>query len=323
MVVLADVIAHEQFAREVLRVSLRKSVFWSAGVIQRDAEIEKRMMSNIGAIFEFDYYNDLADNEPRISDDSNTIATTDSITTDKDRAVGNYRNRSWGAKSLVANLNYLGDPMTAIASRVGAYWARQMDMTSISVVKGVMNANVANNASDMVEDHSGTAVSIQLMLDTQQTMGDAQDVLGVAIVHSGVRNSLRKQGVTDRIYDDTTGKYLYEALAGLRLVITDSVDSPSVGNYTSYVVGGSFMGYGEGKPARPFQAEFDEAQGNGAGQETLWTRKNFCLHPYGHRFLSTTMASTSPTNTEFELATNWERTAERKAIPFAALISGL
>ena len=323
MVVLADVIAHEQFAREVMRVSLRKSVFWSSGVIQRDAEIEKRMMSNIGAIFEFDYYNDLADNEPRISDDSNTLAPTDNITTGTDRAVGNYRNRSWGAKSIVANLNYLGDPMTAIAGRVGAYWARQMDLTSISVVKGVMNTNVANDASDMVEDHSGTPVSVTLMLDTQQTMGDAQDVLGIAIVHSGVRNSLRKQGVTDRIFDDATGKFLYEALAGLRLVITDSVDSPSAGNYTSYIVGGAFLGYGEGKPARPHSTEISEATGNGAGEESLWSRKNFCIHPYGHKFLSVTMASTSPTNAEFELAANWERTAERKAIPFAALISGL
>jgi len=323
MVILADLIQHEQFAREVMRVSLRKSVFWTSGVLQRDAEIEKKMLANIGAIFEFDYYNDLVDNEARISDDSATVATTDKISTDKDRAVGNYRNRSWGARRLTANLSYLGDPMTAIAGRVGAYWARQMDFTSISIVKGVMNANVANDASDMVEDHSGTPVTINLLLDTQQTMGDAQDVLGIAIVHSGVRNSLRKQGVTDRVYDEATGKFLYEALAGLRLVITDSVDSPSVSNYTSYIVGGAFMGYGEGKPKKPFALDEKEETGNGAGEESLWSRKHFCIHPYGHRFLSTTMASTSPTNAEFELATNWERTAERKAIPFAALISGV
>jgi hypothetical protein len=35
------------------------------------------------------------------------------------------------------------------------------------------------------------------------------------------------------------------------------------------------------------------------------------------------MASLSPTNAEFEQATNWDRTAERKRIPFAALISGV
>jgi len=323
MVLLSDVIQHEQFAREVMRVSIRKSVFWQSGVFQRDAELEARMMANIGSIFEFDYYNDLVDNEGRISDDSNTIAGTDKITTDSDRAVGNYRNRSWAARNIVANLNYLGDPMVAIAGRVGAYWARQMDFTAISIVKGVMNANVLNNASDMVEDHSGTSIDIQLMLDTQQTMGDAQDVLGVAIVHSAIRNSLRKAGVTDRIYDDSTGKYLYEALAGLRLVITDSVDSPTAGNFTSYIVGGAFLGYGEGKHKKPYALETVEGSGNGSGEESLWVRKNFCIHPYGHRFLSTTMASLSPTNAEFELAANWQRTTERKNVPFAALISGI
>lgn len=323
MVVLADVISHEQFAREVMRVSLRKSVFWSAGVIQRDAEIEAKMMANIGAVFEFDYYNDLADNEPRISDDSNTLATTDAITTDSDRAVGNYRNRSWGAKHLVSNLNYLGDPMTAIAGRVGAYWARQMDLVCVSIVKGINAANVVNNASDMINDQGIAPVTIQMLLDTQQTMGDAQDVLGVAIVHSGIRNSLRKSGVTDRIYDDTTGKYLYEALAGLRLLVTDQVESPAVGSYASYLVGGAFMGYGEGEPKQAYATEYSQATGNGAGQETLWTRKNFCIHPYGHRFLSAAVASTSPTNAEFENPANWERTADRKRVPFATLISGL
>lgn len=323
MVILTDVIQHEQFAREVMRVSLRKSVFWSAGVIQRDAEIEAKMKANIGSVFEFDYYNDLADNEPRISDDSNTIAVTDGIKTGSDKAVGNYRNRSWGAKHLVSNLNYLGDPLTAIAGRVGAYWARQMDLVCVAIVKGVMAANVANNASDMVEDHSGTPVSIQLLLDTQQTMGDAQDVLGVAIVHSGIRNKLRKDGVTDRIYDDSTGKFLYEALAGLRLVVTDSVESPSAGNYATYIVGGAFIGYGEGTPKQPYAAEYNQATGNGAGEETLWSRKNFCLHPYGHKFLSAVMDSTSPTNAEFALAENWKRTADRKAIPFAVLIAGV
>ena len=323
MVVLADVIQHEQFSREVLRASIRKSVFWAGGVIQRDAEIEARMMSNIGAIFEFDYYNDLVDNEGRISDDSNTIATTDSISTGSDRAVGNYRNRSWGAKNLVANLSFLGDPMLAIAGRVGAYWARQMDFTSISIVKGVMAANVANDASDMVEDHTGVPIDINLLLDTQQTMGDAQDSLGVAIVHSAVRNRLRKDGVTDRIYDDHTGEFLYEALSGLKLAVTDSVDSPTAGNFTTYVVGGAFLGYGAGKPKKEFEMDSQPAQGNGAGQESIWVRKNYCIHPYGHRFLSTTMASTSPTNAEFEIAANWQRTEERKNIKFAALISGI
>ena len=120
MVVLSDLIQRDQYAREVLRASIRKSVFWQSGLIVNDAELTKMMNADIGAVFEFDYFNDLADNEGRISDDSNTIATTDDITTGTDRAVGNYRNRSWGSKNITKNLSATGDPLEAIAGRVGA-----------------------------------------------------------------------------------------------------------------------------------------------------------------------------------------------------------
>lgn len=318
MVVLANLIQREQFNREVLRASIRKSVFWQSGLITRDRELERLMKANIGSVFEFDYFNDLADNEGRISDDSNTIAGTDGITTGTDRAVGNYRNRSWGAKHITRNLSHTGDPLMAITGRIGAYWARQMDFTTMSIVKGILADNVANDASDMYEDETGNGITIQMILDTQQTMGDAQDVLGTMICHSAIRNKLKKDGVTDRIYDNN-GKFLYEALGGLRLVVTDSVDSPSAGNYTSYILGGGVIGYGEGKPKQASATETTQATGNGAGQETLWNRKNFSMHPYGFSFLSAAMASTSPTNAEFELEANWDRTEQRKNIKFAAL----
>jgi hypothetical protein len=323
MVVLADLIQRDQYDREVLRQSLRKSVLWNSGLIVKDANLTKLMKSNIGSTFEFDYFLDLADNEGRISDDSNTLAPTDGINTGIDVAVANYRNRSWGARNITANLSHTGDPMMAIASRVGAYWGRQMDFTTLSIIKGIVADNVANDASDMVNDQSGTAVDINMILDTQQTAGDAQDMFGVMICHSAVRTKLKKDGVTDRIYDPQTGKFLYEALGGLRLVITDAVDSPAAGNYTSYVIGGSMIGHGVGKPKRAHEVEWNAAIGNGAGQETLWERRNFCLHPYGFSFQKAAMASLSPTNAEFEQAANWDRTAERKRIPFAALISGV
>lgn len=322
MVVLADLIQNDQYAREVLRASVRKSVFWQSGLIVNDAELTRLMNADVGAVFNFDYFNDLADNEGRVSDDSNTVATTDDIGTGSDRAVANFRNRSWGSKNITKNLSATGDPLTAIAGRVGAYWARQMDYTAIAVVKGLMADNVASDASDMINDQSGVAVDINMILDTQQTAGDAQDMLGVMICHSAIRNKLKKDGVTDKIYSDM-GEYLYEALGGLRLVVTDSVDVPSAGNYTSYIIGTGVIGYGEGTPKRANEVEYVAGTGNGSGSETLWSRKNFCLHPYGFSFSSTTMASTSPTNAELALAVNWTRTEDRKNVKFAALIAAI
>ncbi len=328
MVVLADLIQRTQYAREVLLASIRKSVLWQSGILTSDSDLSRLMQANIGATFQFDYFLDLADNEGRISDDSATEATTDGISTGTDQAIGNYRNRSWGARNITANLSHTGDPLVAIAGRVGAYWARQMDFTVISITNGLIAGNVANDASDMVNNQTGVVIDIEMILDTQQTAGDAQDVFKVMICHSAVRNKLKKDGVTDKIYDDS-GTFLYEALGGLRLVVTDSVptgtDVPggAAGDYLSYVIGGSFMGYGEGAPKRANEVEYKATTGNGAGDETLWSRKNFCIHPYGFSFTNAAVVSTSPTNVEFEDATNWTRNVERKRIPFAALITAI
>jgi len=318
-VVLTDLIQNDQFAREALRESIRKSVFWQSNVIVPDAELQAKMMADVGSTFKFDYFNDLDDNEGRISDDSNTVAGVDGITTGTDQAVGQYRNRSWGAKNITANLSATGDPMPVIAGRVGAYWARQYDLNVLSMVKGIIADNVANNASDMVNDQSAAIIDIGMILDTQQTAGDAQDVFDVMICHSAIRNKLKKDGVTNSVFDPNTGDFLYEELSGLRLVVTDAVDSPAAGVYTSYIVGGGMFGWGTGAPKMPEEVERVAGTGNGAGSENLWTRRNYSLHPYGFSFTNASVASVSPTNTEFELAANWTRNTVRKRVPFAAL----
>lgn len=326
MVVLADLIQNEQYAREVLRESIRKSVFWQSNVIVPDAELTRMLQANVGSVFQFNYFNDLADNEGRISDDSATVAGTDKITTGTDQAVGNYRNRSWGVRNITANLSATGDAMMTITGRVGAYWARQYDLTVLSVVKGLIADNVANDASDMVNDISGEAadaavITISAILDTLQTAGDAQDMFEVMVCHSAVRNKLKKDGVTSSVFDPNTGEFLYEELSGLRLVVNDNVDSPAAGQYTSYILGSGMFGFGEGTAQRSDEVSYTAAIGNGAGQEDYWSRKVFSIHPYGFTFSNSSVASTSPTNAEFALAANWTRNVERKRVPFAALIS--
>ncbi len=319
MVILSDLIQRDQWEREVLQASIRKSVFWQSGIIQNDATLSKLMKAGVGSKFEFDYYKDLLDNEGRISDDSGTIAGTDGITTGTDIAVGNYRNRSWGARNITSSLSSTGDPMTAIAGRVGAYWARQMDFTAMAIVTGLEADNIANNASDFVNDQSATAVDINMIIDTVQTAGDAKDGLNSMICHSAIQSALKKAGVTDRIYDVNTGEFLYESLSGVRLVVTDSV--PLVGGvYTSYIVGGGLIGAGDGAPKRPSEVDYVAGIGNGAGEESLWSRKEFCLHPYGFSFTGAP-ASTSPTNAEFEAAAAWTRNVERKRVNLAILKS--
>ncbi len=316
---LSTLIQRDQFQRDVLLTSIKKSVFWQSGVIVPDAELSRLMKAGVGSGFDFDYFLDLADTGTNISDDSGTLAGTDGISADTAHAIGNYRNKGWGTRNITASLSTTGDPATAIASRVGAWWARAMDTTVLAIVEGLNLDNVTNDASDMVNDQTGVAVNLDMILDTVQTAGDSQDQLGVMICHSAIVTSLKKQSLTDRIYDVNSGAFLYEAIAGRRLIMNDDVPT-NAGNYTSYIISQGLIGFGEGSPKLPNEIERTAASGNGAGSEIYFSRKEFCLHPYG--FTSTVApASTSPTDAEFAALGAWDRKVERKRIGMATLIS--
>ena len=320
---LGDLIQREQFRRDVLHESLRKSVFWESGLIARDGEIGRLMKADVGSKFTFDYFNDLSDDPANISDDSDNLATPANIGTGTDTAVANYKNKSWGVKSITRNLSSSGDPLSAIASRIGAYWGREQDYTTVAIITGILNGNIANDAGDMVVEQSGTQITIQMVLDAIQTAGDAQDYFTQMICHSAVITSLKKQGVTDRILDDK-GNYMYEGLAGLRLTARDAVETgaPNAGDYTSYLIGGGAIGYGEGEPKPANEVWRNPAIGNGGGADELYARRNYCLHPYGFSFVGNP-ASVSPTLAEFADGANWVRNVERKRVPIAFLRSGI
>lgn len=317
---LAKLVQRDQYRTELMLQSLRKSVFWLSGVIQTDKRISDMLAAKVGAIFELHYFNPLADDDSRVSTDTAVDAVPNDIGVEYDRAVALHRNQSWGSYDLNAMMSTTGDPMVAIASNVTDYWARQFDIICINIVKGIQLANVVNNSGDMTNDQSALAITTNMVIDTKQTSGDAKDVYGLMICHSAIDTKFQKDGVTDKIYSDE-GKLLYRALNGLALVVTDSVDMPSIDVYTSYIVGSGVVGFGETDAKNANATERNEKTGNGAGEETLYSRKSICLHPYGHKFLGASMVATTPTNAELALAANWERVQDRKRIKAAFLLA--
>ena len=51
-----------------------------------------------------------------------------------------------------------------------------------------------------------------------------------------------------------------------------------------------------------------------SGEEFLVNRKIFTLHPRGIKWLEANVAGDTPSNIELEMAVNWERVYENKAI---------
>lgn len=323
---LTDLIQRTAFQQAALLESIRRSALYQSGLIQTDAEITRLLGLNAGKLFTFEYFDDLADTTPNQStDDPADIAAANKIGTATNTGVRIMRNNAWGAANITANLSTTGDPMNAIAGRVGAYWARHYDLTALSLVKGLILDNVAANSSDMVNDISavsaGQKVTFDALVDTAQTMGDAKDQLAVVVMHSAVATVLLKDQVTNKVFD-AAGNLLYQEILGMRIIVSDNIGA-AAGVYDTVMFKPGSIGIGFGQPKKPEAISVSEEQANGEGTETLWSRRHFSLHPYGYDFASGSVAGLSPTNTELALATNWTRKYERKRIGMAVLKSKL
>ena len=81
-------------------------------------------------------------------------------------------------------------------------------------------------------------------------------------------------------------------------------------------------GYGgslEGRARLPVEVDRLPATGDGEGQEVLYNRRHYILHPRGIDFVGGTVAGKSPTNAEYALAGNWNRVYQRKSCRWAYL----
>lgn len=156
-------------------------------------------------------------------------------------------------------------------------------------------------------------------------MGDESDALKLLMVHSVVYTNLQQQNLIDFI-PASDSKIMIPYYLGYRLIQSDRCPVVSLGGtdyaYTSYLAAPGILGFGESPPAVPVETQRYPDQGNGAGVEALFTRRQFALHPIGHNWKESSVVDEFPTNDELALSTNWERKfPERKQVPFVAIIS--
>src|SRR6185312_10662362 len=94
------------------------------------------------------------------------------------------------------------------------------------------------------------------------------------------------------------------------------------GEYLNVIFGRGAVAFAEGPGLMPFEIFRWPAQGNGAGVEELWSRRNNCIHPAGYSFTSASVAGASPSATELATASNWSRVVpQRKQIPLSFVVT--
>lgn len=323
---LSDVVVPEVFFTYMAKDTMTKSAIFNSGAVRQDPALAEKLAGG-GEIFQIPYWKDLTDGEAQaVDDDPSHLITPDKIGTFKMRAPRQFRAKAWSDADLVAELAG-SDPMDRIRSRVGAWWARQFQTQLIQTLKGVFADNTANDSADMTYDATavGTGVmTAEAILEAAQTMGDASNSLKMLVMHSRVYTTLAKANLIDFI-PDSNGVVRFPTYLGYNVVVDDGVETSTSGSdvtYRTYLLGEGVIGWAESPPAVPVAVKREELEGYGAGIETLVTRRQYIMHPYGFDWLDASVAAKFPVNSELAAAANWNRVwPERKQIAIARVLT--
>ncbi len=330
--ILSDVVFRDEL-RDYMRVNTaERTAFFESGILTNNNDMST-LLASPSNTFTIPWWVDLdASIEPNYSNDVYTdIAVPLSVTSASMQARAAYLNEGWNAMNLVKNITNQ-DPLEFVASRLTSYWQRQAQRRAIATTIGVYNDNVANDGGDMVIDAGGT-INAAAIIRAKATMGDYSGQLGglsVIAMHSAVQTELQILNLIDftPLADQIPE---FGRFQGMRVVVDDSMPVIGTGadaKYLSVIFGPGALGYAEEQADNDIRYTEEEERGNGGGAETLWTRRNFVIHPLGYSFLSTTITGT-PTTTrpvsanwaDLALATNWDRKFDRKQVPLAFVTS--
>lgn len=339
LVQLSDVIDVEVFDSLPGDNDTTLNALMASGIVARSPEFDAHANAP-GKVGELIQWNDLDNSsEPNFSDDTENAATPKNV----DQKALNFRkvhlNEGWKAADLTRELQTGEDAMERVRSRVDHYWSTQFQNRLIASCNGILADNVANDSSDMVIDitvatdiapTSAHLFSRQAFSNALFTMGDHFDEVQAIAVHSVVyQNMVDADDITE--IPDSQGTALIPFYMGKRVIVDDNMPvvddpvstDPTVLQYTSILFGVGSFAFGSGNPLVPTAVERVEAQGQGGGVETLWSRKTWLIQPAGFSFLSATLTSASyATNAQLALAANWDRVAtDRKSIPMTFLIT--
>lgn len=341
---VSDIVVPAIFTPYVQQLTEEKARIIQSGVAARNPQVDA-MLAGGGLTFNVPSFRDLDNDSDRTSTDTAHVEFTGGTAepdpyktrTSTEIGVRLSRNGSWSSADLAAALAG-ADPMESIASRVAYWWTRRLQAAFIATMNGVIADNAAapsgsdtHTQNDLIVDVSGgafvegvTNFSAEAFINAALTMGDSMEDLTAVFVHSVVFARMQKNNLIDFI-PDARGEIQIPTFLGREVIVDDGM--PRTGQvYDTWLFGRGAVQLGVGSPKVPTAIERKEGAGNGGGQEILYSRTEWCIHPVGHAFIAGTIANGGPTNaaTSNNLANagSWSRRwPERKQIKFARLVT--
>lgn len=334
---IADVVVPEIFSPYVQQMTQEKSRLIRSGAITLDAQLNSALAGG-GLTFNEPSFKDLDNDAENVStDDPATDSTPNKIGTATEIQVRLSRNNSWSSMDLSGDLAG-ADPMQAIANRVSDYWTRRQQAAFVATLNGVFADNAAaptgteHVQNDMTHDVSGasfvdgvTNFSAEAFIDATATMGDSMEDLTMVMVHSIVYARMLKNNLIDFVSDSVNGNAVrIPTFLGREVVVDDGVPRSS-GVFNTWLFGRGAVRGGMGSPKVPTEVDRKPAAGNGGGQDILFNRTEWIIHPVGHAYAGTPPnggPSNASTTNNLAHADSWKRVfSERKQIRIARLIT--
>ncbi|MFW6278537.1 MAG: hypothetical protein ACOC1T_03960 [Halorhodospira sp.] len=300
--------------------SPERTRFFESGAVQRN-ELLDQLAGQPGSVAELPFWKDIdPDEDPNLSnDDPDDKASPKRIEQGRQVAYKAHLNQGWSEMDLAAELAMGGRAMERIRSRVDVYWTRQWQRRLIRAALGVMADSKDNHDEDMIEEISDV-FSKSAFVRAAGTMGDRRDELSALAVHSSVRDQMEFNDQIDYIRD-SEGNLIGESFSGFTLIVDDGLPAEENTDgdmeYTSILFGNGAFGWGASEAIEPTEVYRDPRAGKGGGQEELWSRRTWLLHPFGYQ--ASSPSDQSHSLSELEDGSTWERVIDRKAIPLAFL----
>lgn len=311
--------------------SPEKTAFFESGIAVRDPLLDQ-LAGGEGKLAELPFWNDLdADQEPNYSsDDPSSEATPQKVAQGEQIARKAFLNQGYSSMDLARELAMGDDALQHVRNRFGTYWMRQWQRRLIATARGVLADNAANDSGDMIHDIAAEEIASQTantrwsqsaFIEAAFTMGDMVDGVTAIGMHSVIAKQITEQNGAEDVRD-SEGNLLYRTYLGRRMIVDDGL--PAIAGstdgvkYLSVLFGPGAIGWGEANPTVPVEVDRNARSGDGGGQEEIWERKTWNLHPAGFQNTGTPSGE-SFTLAELRAATTWDRVLERKLVPMAGL----
>lgn len=311
---IRDVIVPEFFDKYSIKRTMELSALYNSGIVVNSQKFDE-LASEAAPTHNMPFFEDLSGRAQNMIEGQEVAANK--ITSNKDVSTTIRRFTMHAATNLSAALAGT-DPMAAIGDLVAGYWARQMQLELISILKGVF---ASTSMKDHVLDISGMTgkaanIGAESFIDALQLLGDAQGQLTGVVMHSATKSYLKKRNLIDTQRDSTDVEF--DTYQGRRVIVDDGC--PVDGDvYTTYLFGNGAIALGNGSPVGHKPSEIARDPKIGAGIDYLITRRVFILHPRGIAWQNAKRANVeSVSPEELEDKTNWKRVYEQKDIRMVA-----